>query len=345
MNLHQNALMGPRGRERMVRLVLDHGLSLRAMARACGVDPKTVQRWVQRFREAGRSGLVDRSSRPRRQPLRTPRRIQRKVVALRRQRWTMERIATFTSISRASVSRILRREGLNRKHALEPVEPPRRYEHEHPGDPLHLDIKKLARFQHPGHRVTGVRTKGSIGAGYEYMHVGIDDRSRIAYSELHPAERARDAIAHLEAAVRDYPTLGITIRRVLTDNGPCYHARAFSHACRRLGIRHRRTRPYTPKTNGKAERSIQTALREWAYAFTYATSEEGKNHLPRWIHDYNGHRPHGSLSKQPPISALGLPEDNLVRLHKRAISSLPGAGTAYERPMAAQIGILASLWQ
>ncbi|WP_081618355.1 IS481 family transposase, partial [Thioalkalivibrio sp. ALE31] len=315
MNLHQNALMGPRGRERMARLVVDHGLSLRAAARAFDVDPKTVQRWVQRFQEAGRSGLVDRSSRPRSQPRRTPRRIQRQVVALRRQRWTMDRIATFTRISRASVSRILRREGLNRLSALEPAEPPRRYEHEHPGDLLHLDIKKLARFRHPGHRVTGVRAKDSIGAGYEYVHVAIDDRSRIAYSEIHPAERAQDAIAHLEAAVRYYATLGITIRRVLTDNGPCYHARAFSQACRRLGIRHRRTRPYTPRTNGKAERFIQTALREWAYAFTYATSEERKRHLPRWIHDYNWHRPHGSLNKQPPISVLGLPEDNLVRLH------------------------------
>ncbi|WP_231367851.1 MULTISPECIES: DDE-type integrase/transposase/recombinase [unclassified Thioalkalivibrio] len=154
----------------------------------------------------------------------------------------MDRIAAFTGISRASVSRILRGEGLNRLRALEPVEPPRRYEHEHPGDLLHLDIKKLARFRHPGHRVTGVRAKDSIGAGYEYVHVAIDDRSRIAYSAIHPAERAQDAIAHLEAAVRYYATLGITIRRVLTDNGPCYHARAFSQACRRLGIRHRRTR-------------------------------------------------------------------------------------------------------
>ncbi|WP_024325716.1 helix-turn-helix domain-containing protein, partial [Thioalkalivibrio sp. AKL19] len=148
----------------MVRLVIDHGLSLRATARGFGVDPKTVQRWVQRFQEAGRAGLVDRSSRPRKQTRRTPRRIQRQVVALRRQRWTMDRIAAFTGISRASVSRILRREGLNRLSALEPVEPPRRYEHEHPGDLLHLDIKKLARFRHPGHRVTGVRAKDSIGA-------------------------------------------------------------------------------------------------------------------------------------------------------------------------------------
>jgi len=315
VNLHQNALFGPRGRERMVRCVVDRGWSIRATARACDVDPKVVRRWVQRFQEAGPAGLLDRSSRPRRQPRRTPRRCQRQVVALRRQRWTMDRIARFVGVSRASVSRILRREGLNRLAALEPVEPPRRYEHEHPGDLLHLDIKKLARFRHPGHRRTGVRAKDSIGVGYEYVHVAIDDRSRIAFSEIHPAERARDAIAHLEAAVRYYATLGITIRRVLTDNGPCYHARAFSQACRRLGIRHRRTRPYTPRTNGKAERFIQTALREWAYAFTYATSKERKNHLPRWIHDYNWHRPHGSLNQQPPISILGLPEDNLVRLH------------------------------
>lgn len=252
MNLHKNALFGPRGRERMVHCVLDRGWSIRATARTCGVDPKVVRRWVQRFQEEGRAGLLDRSSRPRSQPRRTSLRIQRQVVALRRQRWTMDRIARFVGVSRASVSRILRREGLNRLAALEPAEPPRRYEHEHPSDLLHLDIKKLARFRHPGHRVTGVRAKDSIGVGYEYVHVAIDDRSRIAFSEIHPAERAEDAINHLKAAVHYYATLGITIRRVLTDNGPCYHARAFSQACRELGIRHRRTRPYTPRTNGKA---------------------------------------------------------------------------------------------
>ncbi len=299
----------------MVRCVLDQGWSRRATARAFGVDPKVVSGWVQRFEQAGYAGLQDRSSRPHKQPRRTPRRIQRQIEALRRQRWTMQRIADFVGRSRATVGRILKRKGLNRLSALEPAEPPRRYEHEHPGDLLHLDIKKLARFRQPGHRVTGVRAKDSIGAGYEYVHVAIDDRSRVAYSEIYPAERAQDAIAHLESAVRYYAALGITIRRVLTDNGPCYHARAFSQACHRLGIRHRRTRPYTPRTNGKAERFIQTALREWAYAFSYATSEERKAHLPRWLHDYNWHRPHGSLNKQTPISVLGLPEDNLVRLH------------------------------
>jgi len=224
-------------------------------------------------------------------------------------------IAAWTGVSRATVGRVLQRAGLNRLRALEPSEPPRRYQHEHPGDLLHLDIKKLARFRQPGHRVTGIRAKDSIGAGWEFVHVAIDDRSRIAFSAIHASEGKADAIAHLRAAVRYYATLGVTIRRMLTDNGPCYRSGAFERACHELGIRHRFTRPYTPRTNGKAERFIQTALREWAYAFAYPSSEQRAAHLPRWLHDYNWHRRHGSLNAQTPISVLGLPEDNLVRLH------------------------------
>ena len=299
----------------MVARVLQQGWSYRATARHYQVDPKTVRRWVVRFLDGGPQALQDRSSRPHRQPRRTPQRLARQVSALRRQRWSMQRIADFLGLSRATVGRILQRVGLNRLSALEPIEPPRRYQHEHPGDLLHLDIKKLARFNHPGHRVTGLRAKDSMGVGYEFVHVAIDDRSRIAFTKTLTDETSASAITHLRQAVDYYASLGVTIRRVLTDNGPCYRSKAFARACAKLGIRHRFTRPYTPRTNGKAERFIQTALREWAYAFSYSNSRERAAHLPRWEHDYNWHRQHGSLNKKPPISVLGLSGDNLLRLH------------------------------
>uniref|UniRef100_UPI000374930E integrase core domain-containing protein n=1 Tax=Arhodomonas aquaeolei TaxID=2369 RepID=UPI000374930E len=189
-------------------------------------------------------------------------------------------------------------------------------QHEHPGDLLHLDIKKLGRFQRPGHRATGKRTHESRGAGWEFVHVAVDDRSRIAHIAIEPDETADSAIRHLRTALAYYARLGVTVRRVLTDNGACYRSRAFARACRELGLQHRFTRPYRPRTNGKAERFIQTALREWAYAFAYQDSNERAAHLPRWQHDYNWHRQHASLNHQTPISVLGLSGDNLVRLHK-----------------------------
>jgi transposase InsO family protein len=299
----------------MVRYVIEHGWSYRATARAFHVDAKTVRRWVVRYRRDGMKGLYERSSRPKRQPQRTPRRLRRQLIARRRQRWTMTRIAAEAGCSRATVARVLQHDGLNRLSALEPSEPPARYQHEHPGDLLHFDIKKLGRFQRPGHRVTGNRRRDSPGAGWEFVHVAVDDRSRIAYTAIEPDETSDSAIRHLRAAVAYYVRLGITVRRVLTDNGACYRSYAFARACRELGIRHRFTRPYRPRTNGKAERFIQTALREWAYAFAYRDSTERAAHLPRWQHDYNWHRQHGSLGHQTPISVLGLSEDNLLRLH------------------------------
>lgn len=315
MDIHNNALLTPRGRALMVTHVIKRGFSYRKTAKAFGVDPRTVRRWVQRYLAEGPAGLSDRSSRPRRQPRRTPLQLVRQIKALRQRRWAMVRIASFVGVSRATVGRVLQRLGLNRLRSLDPVQPPQRYEHEQPGDLLHLDIKKLARFRHPGHRVTGVRAKDSLGAGWEFVHVAIDDRSRVAFTEILPDEGKASAIAHLRAAVAYYASLGVPIRRLLTDNGPCYRSKAFAIVCQQLGLRHRFTRPYTPRTNGKAERFIQTALREWAYAFTYATSDERAAHLPRWLHDYNWHRQHGSLKYKPPISILGITGDNLMRLH------------------------------
>jgi len=316
MNIHKNARLTALGRERIVRQV-EGGLALQAAGRAAGVCVRTVRKWVARYQSEGLAGLADRSSRPHRLHRPTPAAIVEKVEALRRQRWTGRQIAAKAGVSPATVSRILRRLGLNRIAALEPVEPVRRYEREHPGDLIHIDIKKLGRFEHVGHRITGDRTghNKSRGIGWEFVHVCIDDASRLAFSKILPDERKESAIVFLKAAVAYYASLGVTVVRVMTDNGSCYRSTAFRHACRDLGLRHIRTRPYTPKTNGKAERFIQTALREWAYAQAYPTSDRRAEELPFWLHRYNWHRPHGSLKSKTPISRLALAEDNLLRLH------------------------------
>jgi transposase InsO family protein len=235
---------------------------------------------------------------------------------LRRQRWTGKQIAAALGISPATVSRILKRLGLNRIAALEPAEPVRRYEWKKPGEMIHIDIKKLGRFERVGHRITGDRQKGvSRGAGWEYVHVSIDDASRLAFSQILSSEKKEAAVAFLKAAIAYYASLGVIVTRVMTDNGSCYRSKDFREACGDLGLKHIRTRPYTPKTNGKAERFIQTALREWAYAQAYPNSERRAVELPIWLHRYNWHRPHGSLKSKPPITRLALKKDNLLRLH------------------------------
>jgi len=193
----------------------------------------------------------------------------------------------------------------------------RRYEREHPGELIHIDIKKLGRFNRIGHRITGDRTgqSNSRGVGWEFVHVCIDDASRIAFAEIMPNEKKESAVAFLKAALAYYKKLGIKVERVMTDNGSCYRSKAFNKACEAFGLRHIFTRPYTPKTNGKAERFIQTSLREWAYAVAYENSEQRRNNLPVWLHRYNWHRPHASLKAKPPISRLGLKLDNLLRFH------------------------------
>jgi transposase InsO family protein len=316
MNIHKNARLTPLGRERIVMQVLS-GQPPEAAARAAGVCPRTVRKWVARFKAEGVEGLMDRSSRPHRLHKPTPPAIVAKIEALRRQRWTGKQIAAEVGVSPATVSRILRRLGLNRIAALEPVEPVRRYERAHPGELIHIDIKKLGRFDHVGHRITGDRISQSRsrGIGWEFVHVSIDDASRLAFSQILPNEKKESAVAFLKAAVAYYQSLGVTVARVMTDNGSCYRSKAFRQACRDLGLRHIRTRPYTPKTNGKAERFIQTALREWAYAQAYPNSNRRAEELPIWLHRYNWHRPHGSLKSKPPISRLALTQDNLLRLH------------------------------
>jgi transposase InsO family protein len=261
--------------------------------------------------------MADRSSRPHAQPGSTPKAVVDQIIALRRQRLTGRHIAQLTGVSPATVSRILRRAGLSRLRQLVPAEPIRRYQREQPGELIHIDIKKLGKFNRVGHRITGDRTgqSNTRGIGWEFVHVCVDDASRIAYTQIMPDEKAVSAIAFLKACVAYYKTLGIKVTRVMSDNGSCYKAKDFAKACKRLKLKHIRTKPYTPKTNGKAERFIQTALREWAYARAYQTSEQRRLELPEWTHRYNWHRPHGALNYKTPISVLNLTEDNLLRLH------------------------------
>jgi transposase InsO family protein len=317
MNIHKNARLTPKRREEMALAVIAGSMTKAAAARVFGVTRKIVARWEERYRLLGREGMADRSSRPRRSPGTTQDAIAEQVIALRRQRLTGRHIAQMTRVSPATVSRILRRAGLNRMSQLVPAEPIRRYQREQPGELIHIDIKKLGKFSRVGHRITADRTGQSKtrGIGWEFVHVCIDDASRIAYTQIMPDEKAVSAIAFLKACIAYYKSLGIKVTRVMSDNGSCYKAKTFAKACKRLKLKHIRTKPYTPKTNGKAERFIQTALREWAYARAYDTSEQRKGFLPEWTHMYNWHRPHGAINYKTPISVLNRTEDNLLMLH------------------------------
>jgi transposase InsO family protein len=315
MDIHQNARLTPFSREALAQTVLVGQVTLNWAAAQFKVSAKTAAKWVRRYQREGRSGLRDRSSRPQHCPRRCHPDLALRVEVLRRQRWTGVRIALATGLSRATVSRILRRLHLSRIRDLEPPPPVIRYEHPRPGDLLHLDIKKIGRFQAVGCRITGNRRGRIHRAGWEYVHVAIDDHSRIAFSQILPNQKASSAAAFLQAAVDYYARLGISIRRLLTDNGPCYRSGIFRRLCHQLGLRQRFTRPYTPRTNGKAERFIQTALREWAYARSYDNSQVRAAELPDWIHQYNWHRPHASLNHAPPISRSGLDRNNLLSHH------------------------------
>ena len=316
MNVHKNARLTAHSRAELARRVLVEGQSRKAVATAFGINAKTVGKWVRRFEAEGLAGLKDRSSRPCKLHRPTPIETVEQVIALRRQRFCGQQIAKQTAVSPATVSRILRAAGISRARDLDPPAPVVRYERANPGELIHLDIKKLGRFEVEGHRVTGDRRKGSSrGAGWEFVHVCIDDASRIAFSQVMADEKKESATAFLTAAIAYYASLGVTVSRVMTDNGSCYRAHAFRDLCKDLGLKHIKTKPYTPKTNGKAERFIQTALREWAYAQAYPTSDRRTAELPFWLHRYNWHRPHGGIKSQTPISRLGLDADNLLRLH------------------------------
>jgi transposase InsO family protein len=315
MNVHQNARLTPfRRRELVTRL--DRGEAGPRVARELGISLRTVRKWHARFRTHGAAGLVDRSSRPQRHPRQTEPAIALGIKVLRQQRWTCRQIAGAVGVSAATAARILRRAGLSRRGRCEPPAPVQRYEHSQPGDLLHLDTKKLGRIDGVGHRITG-RTAGvhrREGIGWEHLHIAIDDYSRVAYVELLADDRALSVAAFLRRALRWFRARGVQVRRLLSDNGSGYRSHTFRATCRGLHIVHRRTRPYTPRTNGKAERFIQTALREWAYARAYSTSAQRAHLLPTWIEHYNCQRPHAGLAGQPPMARL--PNgNNLLRLH------------------------------
>lgn len=314
MNLHKHARLTPRGRALLVQRMLN-GLRVEDAAQAAGVSVRTAYKWLKRFREEGEIGLMDRSSRPHSCPHATAIALVEQLIELRRSRKTYRQIAQILGLAVSTVARRLKQAGFHRLAELEPAPVVVRYEYANPGDLLHLDIKKLGRFWKPGHRVTGDRQQCSDGAGWEFMHVAIDDASRLAFTSLHPDERGSSACRALLQALRYYRGLNICFRRVMTDNGACYRSRAFQRLCARLRLKHIRTKPYTPRTNGKAERFIQTSLREWAYARSYDTSQQRAAHLLPWVHHYNWHRLHASLGYLPPISRAPLPLNNVLGLH------------------------------
>ncbi|WP_280151833.1 IS481 family transposase [Piscinibacter sp. XHJ-5] len=316
MNTHKNARLTYLRRLEMVQDMTARGLSPSQAGALHGVSAVTARKWLARYLADGPQGLLDRSSRPAKSPRAIEPRVALAIVELRRKLFLQGTIASYMGVSKATVSRVLRRAGLSRLSDLQPVEPVQRYEREAPGELLHIDIKKLGRIERAGHRVTGDRG-GRIrdGVGWEYVFVAVDDHSRIAFTQIHPDERKQSAVAFLHAAHAYYAQLGVSIQRLITDNGAAFHSNAFFDACHELNIKHRFTRAYRPQTNGKAERFIQSALREWAYGRPYNHSDERRAALPVWNHFYNWHREHHGIGCQPPMSRLSASRKNVLTLH------------------------------
>jgi len=315
MNSHKNARLTFLRRLEMVEDITKRGLSASEAAVAHGVSAVTARKWLARFLTDGVAGLADKSSRPAKSPRAIGPNVALAIVELRRKLFTQSLIATYLGVSKATVSRVLRRAGLSRFSDLAPIEAVQRYEREAPGDLLHIDIKKLGRFSGVGHRITGDYTKRTRGLGYDYLFVAVDDHARVAFTAMRPDERKDSAESFLREAVAYFARLGVSVQRVLTDNGPAFHSFAFGGACAELGIKQKFTRAYRPQTNGKAERFIQSALREWAYGRVYATSEARRAALPAWNHFYNWHRPHHGIGCQPPMSRINRSRKNLLTLH------------------------------
>lgn len=304
MNIHKNARTTPQSRALLVRRVLEEHWPVSAVATALGISERTVYKWVARYRAQGLPGLQDRRSVARRRPHALAPVWLALIRLLRHSRLVAAEIAARLPLARSTVSGVLYRLGLGRLRDLNPSAPVRRYEWDRPGELVHLDTKKLGRIVHPSHRVTGDRRDRARGAGWEYAHVAIDDCSRFAYVEILPDEKRYTATRFWLRAVREFRQRGIRVQRVLTDNGNADRSRTFRKACRWLGIASKRTRPYRPQTNGKAERVIQTLLRQWAYARAYANSAQRRAALDSWLRFYNEERPHASLNRQTPISRL-----------------------------------------
>ena len=311
MNSHKNARTTYEGRKLLIERITVMGL--RRAAQAAGVSVRTARKWKLRFESGGDAGLFDSSSRPHRTRTTLNDDLLARIDRLRRDRRPMRVIACVVGRSVATISRVLKRLGLSSLKALDPRADIVRYERAAPGELLHIDTKKLGRIVRPSHRVTGDRRDRVEGAGWEFAHVAIDDHSRVGFVQIHDGEKKDSAVRFLQAAVAHYAALGVRIERLLTDNGPAYRSRLFVKTCQALGIRHSFTRPYRPQTNGKAERFIQTCLREWAYVRSYDSSAQRTALLPAFLNFYNARRPHSALGYKPPASRLG--GNNLLQLN------------------------------
>jgi transposase InsO family protein len=315
MNTHKHARLTYLRRLEMVQDMTERGLCAAEAAAKHGVSAVTARKWHGRYLAGGAEQLMDKSSRPARSPKSIDPRVAATIVELRRKLFLQANIASYMGVSKATVSRVLRRAGLSRLSDLRPDEPVQRYEREAPGELLHIDIKKLGRFDKVGHRITGDRTQRARNSGWEYVFVAVDDHSRIAFTNTYPDEKQHSAVDFVQRAVRYFAGLGVTIQRVLTDNGPAFHSATFATACLERGITQKFTRAYRPQTNGKAERFIQSALREWAYGRAYESSEQRRSALPAWNHFYNWHRRHHGIGCLAPMSRLLAPRKNLLTLH------------------------------
>jgi transposase InsO family protein len=305
MKIHANARTCPNSRMLLVKRIEEENWSLMVAAEAAGISERSARKWLSRWRAEGEAGLLDRSSAPKRVPSRLPADRLEAIEALRRLRMTAAEIAEVLGMALSTVSRWLARIGLGKRSRLEPPEPPNRYERKRPGELIHVDVKKLVRIKKgAGHRVTGKRTHQAKGAGWEFVHVCVDDATRLAFVEVLGNEKGATAAGFLERAVAWFASMGIVVERVMSDNGACYRSRVHADTCRELGIRHLRTRPYRPRTNGKAERFIQTLTNRWAYGAIYGDSAERTAALPGWLTHYNFRRRHGSLGHRPPAARL-----------------------------------------
>jgi transposase InsO family protein len=314
MNIHKNARLTLARRLELVQDIVVKGFTPCTAGAVHGVTGPTARKWLGRYLAEGEAGLHDRSSCPQRSPRKIAAEKALAVVELRRRRLTQARIAASVGLSKSTVGRVLKRAGLSRLSDLEPCEPVVRYEHEHPGDLVHIDIKKLGRIERLGHRIAK-SVRGTVRAGYEALFVAVDDHSRIGFTDVYPDQGELSAVQFLGNLVAYYRSLGVQVRRILTDNGSAFNAKSFAATCERLGLKHSFTRPYRPQTNGKAERFIQSALREWAYGIPYNHSRERNAMLERWIHHYNWHRPHQGINGVAPISRLPRSRNNLLLLH------------------------------
>ena len=314
MNIHKNARLTVIRRLELVRDIVHNGFTPCTAAVVHGVTGPSARKWLGRYLAEGDTGLRDRSSKPKRSPKKIRPEEALAIVELRRRRLTHARIAASLGVSKSTVGRVLKRAGLSRLSDLEPCEPIVRYEHERPGDLIHIDTKKLGRILRMGKRIPG-SSHNPIKAGWEYLFVAIDDHARIGFTDMYPDEQKTSAVQFLSNTVVYFQSLGVRVKRVLTDNGSAFRSKMFATVCRALGLKHSFTRPYRPQTNGKAERFIQSALREWAYGIPYHHSSERTAMLERWTHHYNWHRPHQGIKGLAPISRLAQSGNNLLTLH------------------------------